>query len=95
MTSFDDPVAASNRLTEQAFDVIVVDMQVKSMGGMAIVRLLRQAMLDAELDPLPIILMLDRRADTFLAHRAGATSHLVKPFTAQDFRAALAALTSV
>ena len=95
VTSFDDPLAAATRLTEQAFDVAVVDMQVKSMGGMAIVRVLKQEMAEAGIDPIPVVLMLDRDADSFLARRAGATAYLVKPFTSQDFRSALAALTSV
>jgi DNA-binding response OmpR family regulator len=35
-------------------------------------------------------LLLDRDADKFLAHRAGADVAVVKPFSAQDLRAAIA-----
>lgn len=92
VTVLDDPAAAAEVAARESFDVVVVDMQVKSMGGMAIVRLLKDAMATEAIDSTPIILMLDRTADTFLAKRAGATTHLVKPFTAQDFRATLDAL---
>jgi len=70
-------------------DVVVIDMQVGSMGGMAVVRRLREAMAMGQIDPARLILLLDRSADRFLARRAGADVGLLKPFTAQELRGAL------
>lgn len=84
-----DPRAAAGLVTER-FDVAIVDMQVGSMGGMAIVRQLRNAVASGPNEHMPIVLLLDRRADEFLALRAGADAWVVKPFTAQQLRAKLA-----
>lgn len=67
-------------------DIIAVDLQVKNMGGMAIVRLLSDAMDLGRTPRVPVVLLLDRSADTFLARRSGADAFLVKPFTGQDLR---------
>lgn len=66
-------------------DVALVDMQVGSMGGMAITRALK----GNGPEPGPIVLLLDRRADVFIARRAGADAWLPKPFSAQQLRAVL------
>ena len=80
-------VQAAARRTSAAY---VVDMQVGSMGGMAITRSLKEAMYAGSIPDRPVILLLDRSADAFLAKRAGADHWIVKPFTAQELRAALA-----
>jgi DNA-binding response OmpR family regulator len=86
----DEPSAVLELARESAFDVIIVDMQVGSMGGMAVIRAITGEM---EPDQRPrTALLLDRRADEFLARRAGADAWVVKPFTAQDLRAALETL---
>ena len=69
---------------------VLVDMQVGSMGGMAVVRRLREAMSMGILPTAPVILMLDRAADQFIAKRSGADRFLIKPFTAQEMRRTLA-----
>lgn len=66
----------------------VVDMQVGSMGGMAITRAIKAAATNGTIADCPVVLLLDRTADEFIARRAGADRWLVKPFTAQAFRAA-------
>ena len=67
-------------------DLSIVDMQVGSMGGMAITRALKA------ITPAtgPIVLLLDRSADAFIAKRAGADGWLAKPFSAQALRRTLA-----
>jgi DNA-binding response OmpR family regulator len=90
ITSVSDPRAAAKAAEEHSVDVAVVDLQVGSMGGMAVVRALRTAVELDDLHPLRLILLLDRDADKFLAHRAGADVAVVKPFSAQDLRAAIA-----
>ena len=72
-------------------DLSIVDMQVGSMGGMAITRTLK-AMTPAT---GPIVLLLDRQADAFIARRAGADAWLAKPFNAQALRRVLADVTPV
>lgn len=89
--TIDEPDRAAEMLAGQRFDAAIVDMQVGSMGGMAIIRLLKDAMASEDVDPTPIILLLDRQADTFLAKRAGADSFIVKPFSSQQLRSALMA----
>lgn len=67
-------------------DGVLIDLQVGSMGGFAVVRALRDAMYAGEVHPMRLMLLLDRSADQFLVARAGADGALVKPFTAQQFR---------
>lgn len=67
----------------------VVDMQVGSMGGMAITRAIKAAAHNGTIVDCPVLLLLDRTADEFIAKRAGADRWLVKPFTAQALRAAM------
>lgn len=90
LETIDEPEEAANVLGTRQFDAVIVDMQVKNMGGMAITRLLQSAMSAGDVEDTPLILLLDRQADVFLANRAGADAHLLKPFTSQQLRAALA-----
>lgn len=83
-----DPATAAAAATKESVDVAVVDLQVASMGGMALTR----AMRDQD-EPVPVIMLLDREADTFLAGRAGATAWVTKPFTAAALRSAVADAT--
>ncbi len=85
----EEPEAAVSRAGKGAADVAVVDLQVKSMGGMAITRSLRDATHVDGAPRVPVVLLLDRRADAFLARRAGADASIQKPFTAFDLRRAI------
>lgn len=69
--------------------VYLVDMQVGSMGGMAITRAIKAAASNGEVADRPVVLLLDRSADEFIAKRAGADRWIVKPFTAQALRSAM------
>ncbi len=69
-------------------DLAIVDLQISSMGGMAVTRALK----GGSLGESPIIMLLDRRADAFIARRAGADAWVTKPFTAQELRSALSDL---
>jgi DNA-binding response OmpR family regulator len=90
ITSVTDPRVAVEAAEAHSADVAVVDLQIGSMGGMAVVRALRTAVDSGDLHRVRLVLLLDRSADKFLAHRAGADVSVVKPFTAQDLRAAVA-----
>ena len=83
----DDPRSVTDRLEESRLDAVIVDLQVGSKGGMAVVRSIRQAT-DGFERPRTVLL-LDRRADEFLARRAGADASVVKPINAAELRAAL------
>jgi DNA-binding response OmpR family regulator len=91
LTVESNPRAAAALVRSEGFEWAIVDMQVGSMGGMAIVRMLRSAIDSGETADMGIVLLLDRDADRFLAGRAGADVSLVKPFTAQELRTCLTA----
>lgn len=84
----DDPATAAATANDESVDVAIVDLQVASMGGMAVTRAIR----DRE-HPVPVIILLDREADTFLAGRSGANAWVTKPFTASSLRSAVADVT--
>ena len=83
-----DPRTVVDRIEESRVDAVIIDMQVGSAGGMAVVRSIRQAT-DPALRPR-MVLLLDRSADVFLARRAGADASVLKPFDASELRASLA-----
>jgi len=79
-------------VTEESPDVVIVDMQMGNMGGMAVCLELRlQESYDA-LDHIPVLMLLDRRPDVFLARRSGAEGWLVKPIDPLRLRRAVEAL---
>jgi len=84
-----DPVTIVDFVARTQAGVAVIDLQVQWMGGMAVVRELRSAVENGHIPPVRTVLLLDRRADGFLARRAGADSYVVKPFTAQQLREAV------
>lgn len=86
LTTVDHPDEGLALASERRFDLIAIDMQVKSTGGMATVRMFKDAMFREQLSRVPVVLLLDRSADVFLAKRAGADAHLLKPFTSQQLR---------
>ena len=64
---------------ERVPDLAVIDLQIGKMGGMATVMDLRLEEGAERLDHVPVLMLLDRRADVFLARRSGAEGFLVKP----------------
>ena len=85
----DDPATSGDLLRSEQPDAVVIDLQVGSMGGMAIARDLHQQAAMAQLDHVPVVLLLDRKADSFLAKRSGVAAWVTKPFTARDIRTAV------
>jgi len=80
-----DVRSATNELEP---DLVVADMQIGSMGGVAVCLDLRLEAGAGRLVPVPVLLLLDRPADTFLAERSGADGWLIKPIDAQRLRRA-------
>jgi len=83
-----DSHRVTDRIEASKFDAVIIDMQVGSKGGMAVIRSIRQAT-DVSNRPR-LVLLLDRSADEFLARRAGADAFVLKPFDPPALRAALA-----
>lgn len=77
---------------EHNVHMAVVDMQMGSMGGIAVTMDLRLEESGGRIGHVPVLLLLDRRADVFLARRAGAEGFLVKPMSPLKLRRAVAAL---
>jgi len=73
-------------------DLVVVDMQMGNMGGMAVCLELRLEESYLDIPHVPVLMLLDRRADVFLARRSGAEGWLVKPLDALRLRRAVRAL---
>jgi DNA-binding response OmpR family regulator len=64
---------------ERSPDLVILDLQVGNMGGMAICHDLRLEEGAGRIGHSAILMLLDRRADVFLARRTGADGWLVKP----------------
>jgi DNA-binding response OmpR family regulator len=60
-------------------DLVVLDLQIGSMGGMAVTMSLRLDESAGTLPHVPVMMLLDRRADIHLAKRCAADGYLVKP----------------
>lgn len=84
-----DPYAVTDSIAEASPDAVIVDLQIGSMGGMAVVRAIRQTF-QGPARPRTVLL-LDRSADDFIARRAGADARVLKPITSSVLRAALSA----
>lgn len=80
------------RVTRGEIDLVVVDLQVGAMGGMAITMELRNLESYGGADSVAVLMLLDRRPDVFLARRAGADGFVVKPLDPQRLRSAVRAL---
>jgi CheY-like chemotaxis protein len=81
-----DVTAAVKRRTP---DVAVLDLQVGSMGAMAVTMNLRLDESGGRLPHVPVVMLLDRLADVHLARRSGAEAWLVKPVDSLRLRRAV------
>jgi CheY-like chemotaxis protein len=73
-------------------DLVVLDLQIGNMGGVAVAIDLRLEQSGGRLPHVPILLLLDRRDDAFIARRADVDLTLVKPVDAGVLRRAAAPL---
>jgi PAS domain S-box-containing protein len=84
LTIVDDGQQALTALAEGDFDLVLMDMQMPVMDGLAATRALRAREVEAGLAPVPVIML---SANAMAQHRqaardAGADLHLAKPITA-------------
>jgi DNA-binding response OmpR family regulator len=73
-------------------DLVVLDLQIGNMGGMAACMNLRLDESVGRLDHIQVLMLLDRDVDAFLAHRSEADGWIVKPLDAFRLRRAATAL---
>lgn len=73
-------------------DLLITDLQVGSMGGVAICHDLRLEESGDRQIHVPVLILLDRRADVFIAKECDAEGWLVKPLDPLRLRKAAAAL---
>jgi len=96
LSSVDDTVREVSRgqdvlpaVAEHAPDIAIIDLQIGRMGGMATCLDLRLDAGAGRLPHVPVLMLLDRRPDVFLARRAQADGWLVKPLDALRVRKAM------
>ena len=81
-------------VAERTPDIAILDMQVGSMGGMAITMDLRLDNSSGALPNVPILMLLDREADVHMARRSGANGWIIKPLDALRLRKAVNAVVA-
>lgn len=79
-------------VAEDPPDLVITDLQVGSMGGIAICMDLRLEESGGRAEHVPVLILMDRRADVFMAKRSDAEGWLVKPFDSLRLRKAARAL---
>jgi DNA-binding response OmpR family regulator len=72
--------------------LVVLDLQIGNMGGMATCMALHLEAGVGRLPLVPVLMLLDREADVFLARRSDADGWLIKPIDAFRLRKAATAL---
>ncbi len=72
----------SDAVKERTPDIAILDLQVGTMGGMAITMDLRLDESSGALPHVPILMLLDRVADVHMARRSGANGWIIKPLDA-------------
>ena len=87
-----DGRAVSPQVSERLPDLAILDLQIGSMGGMAVTMSLRLDESAGVVEHVPVLMLLDRRADLHLARRSGAEGWLVKPLDALRLRRAADAI---
>ena len=77
---------------EQRPDLVVLDMQIGDMGAVAVTYDLHLEASGGRLPKVPVLLLLDRQADTFMARQCGAEGWLIKPLDPIRIRKAMKAV---
>ncbi len=75
-------------MSDVAPDIVILDLQIGNMGGMATSLLIKQEARAGRLPDAPVLLLLDREADEFLATQSDADGWITKPLDALRLRRA-------
>jgi DNA-binding response OmpR family regulator len=84
----------SKVVAERQPDLAILDLQIGSMGGMAVTMALRLDESGGILPHTNVLMLLDRVADEFLAKRSGAEGWIVKPLDALRLQQAAAVIAA-
>jgi DNA-binding response OmpR family regulator len=76
-----DAREAWTRLQDRVPSAVVVDLQAGSAGGFA---LARDMSYDARFADIPVVILLERDQDAWLARQAGASLYRIKPVEADE-----------
>ncbi len=79
-------------VAERTPDLAIVDLQIGNMGAIATTLELRLDESADRLPHVPVLVLLDRRADVFLARRSGAEGWVIKPLDPIRLRRAVTEL---
>ncbi len=90
--SVDNGAAVRGAVGDLEPDLVVLDLQIGSMGGMAVALDLAMEAEAGRIPEVPVLLLLDRSADIFLARHSNVDGWLVKPLDALRIRRAARAL---
>ena len=82
----------SRLVNEREYDAAVLDLQIGSMGAMAVTMALRLDESAGNAPHVKVLMLLDRRADVHLAKRSAAEAWLVKPVDALTLKRAVRAM---
>jgi DNA-binding NarL/FixJ family response regulator len=81
-------------LHDRPADLVVSDLRIGSMGGYSIAMDIALEAGAGRISSVPVLLLLDRRADVFLAKRTGVAGWLIKPLEPLRTRTAVQALVA-
>ena len=84
--------AVRGAVAEEPPDLVILDLQIGNMGALAACMDLRLEESAGRIDPVPVLVLLDRRPDVFLARRMEADGWLMKPLAPIRLRKAVRAL---
>lgn len=90
VTILSDAHAAWDWMHDKTPSVAIVDIQTGNAGGFGLARDMAQ---DPKLAGVPILMLIERRQDEWLAEQAGAASHRIKPVDADELVAEVLRLT--
>lgn len=80
--------AVAAAVAEVEPELVILDLQIGNMGGVATSLLLKQEARAERLPDVPILLLLDREADEYLATQSDADRWVVKPLNSLALRRA-------
>ena len=89
-----DGRVVADQVVERHPDLAVLDLQIGSMGGMAVTMSLRLDESAGRMEHVPVVMLVDRRADLHLARRCGAEGWLIKPLDSLRLRKAATAVAA-